>query len=81
MSLIRLLIYFVVGYLFWKFLKWLVKPAKRKGGASTRNPGDKAMSLIKCSGCGMFITEARALMVRGQAYCSTACAGAAVDRA
>ncbi len=81
MSLIRLLTYFVVGYLFWKFLKWLVAPAKKRGDSSGGNPGGKAMLLIKCNACGMFITESRALMVRGRAYCSTACAGTAANRA
>ena len=81
MSLIRLITYFIAGYLIWKFLKWLVTPAKRKNGSNVRNDSrGKSRLLIKCAACGTFITEARALMVRGRAYCSATCASAA-DRA
>jgi len=75
MSLIRLISYFIIGYILWKFLRWLVAPLRKAGPKAADDPRRQGRLLVKCVGCGTFITEARALIVRGKPYCSAACAG------
>ena len=80
MALIRLIAYFIVFYLLWKFVRWLVAPLKRSSARGTgANAAAKSNLLVKCVNCGTFITEARALIVRGKPYCSAACTGIRVD--
>jgi len=67
----RFLLYTVVVYISWRFVRRLLAPARRRRVAETRPRRPAAM--IRCETCGMFITKGSALLAGGREFCSPAC--------
>jgi hypothetical protein len=69
----RFLIYCVLAYLAFRFVRRLLTPASGVGpGGNTRKSA--AAQMIRCENCGMFITQSSALLVSGREFCSKSCA-------
>ena len=70
---IRFLIYCVLAYLAFRFVRRLLTPATGGGVfKATRESGPAQM--IRCDNCGMFITQTSAFLVGGREFCSKSCA-------
>jgi len=69
--LLRFIIYTILAYLVLRFVRKLLSPSKP---ATRATGGPRSAQMIRCENCGMFITQASALLVAGREFCSKACA-------
>ena len=70
---LRLLIYCVLAYLAFRFVRRLLSAAP--GGVSRATPREaRPAQMIRCENCGMFITQTSALLIGGRGFCSKSCA-------
>lgn len=68
----RFIIYCVLAYFAYRFVRRLLSPASGGGsGAATREA--RPAQMIRCENCGMFITQTSALLAGGREYCSKSC--------
>ena len=64
----RFIIYCVLAYFAYRFVRRLLSPASG-GGSHAARPAQ----MIRCENCGMFITQTSALLAGGREYCSKSC--------
>ena len=69
---LRFLIYCVLAYLAYRFVRRLLTPGT--GGVFKAPSESGPAQMIRCDNCGMFITQTSALLVGGREFCSKSCA-------
>lgn len=71
--MLRFILFLVIAYTVLRAVRWLIKPSSP---ASRRVVGrDNSPShMIRCTTCGMFVTQKSALALGGQEFCSKSCA-------
>lgn len=80
--LLRFILYSLIAYLVIGFIKKLLRGAgdKTRATGARKTPTRRAASaalMVRCSACGTFIAESRAIMVGASGFCSNACANRA----
>ena len=69
----RFIVYMILAYTALRIVRWLITPSRlaaRRFSAS----GTRSSQMIRCTRCGMFVTQKSALMLGGREFCSKSCA-------
>lgn len=79
--LFKFIFYSVIAYLVLRVVRWFLTPSAPSSARKASARRARSARMVRCSACGMFITESSALMVGGSDFCSRACYERKVHRA
>jgi hypothetical protein len=72
---LRAIVYLVLGYLVYRFVRRaMVMLSALRGNLPGPSGGPLSSKMVRCTQCGTFVAETRAMLVGNSAFCSSTCA-------